>query len=70
MKGRSPLRACGPFLLGVVIAGCGEDSRPSAAEDERLNNAAEMLESAPDALEGVDDDALVISAENSGAPPP
>jgi hypothetical protein len=41
------IRACGPFLLALPIAGCGEPSRPSATENRQLENAAEMLDSAP-----------------------
>ena len=69
MKGRMPRLACGPFLFALLLAGCGEDSRPSAAEDEQLNNAAELLDSAPETLEGVDDDALGNASDNSADQP-
>jgi hypothetical protein len=52
------IRACGPFLLALPIAGCGESSRPSPAENRQLENAAEMLDSAPARLETVDGNEL------------
>lgn len=56
--GRMPHRACGPFLLALVLASCGDGSKPSAAENAQLDNAAEMLNEADDALAGIDDNLL------------
>lgn len=53
-----PTPACGPFLMVLLLCGCGESSRPSAGEEEQLNNAAEMLDSAPDELSNIDENAL------------
>jgi hypothetical protein len=57
-RGRTPFRACGPFLLALLLGACGDSSRPSAAENEQLQNAADMLDSAPNALAGIDEQAL------------
>jgi hypothetical protein len=57
-RGRTLIRACGPFLLASSIAGCGESSRPSEAENRQLENAAEMLDSAPARLETIQDNGL------------
>ena len=59
-----PYRACGPFFLSLLLGACGDGSRPSAAENEQLNNAAEMLNAAPDALANIDDDALGETESN------
>jgi len=53
-----PRRACGPFLLALALTACGDSSVPSARENEQLDNAAEMLDEAPNALEGIDENAL------------
>ena len=53
-----PHRACGPFLVALLLCACGDRSRPSAVESDQLNNAAEMLDSAPDALSNIDTSAL------------
>ena len=58
IKGRMPRWACGPFLMLVALASCSEDSYPSQAENEQLENAAEMLDSAPATLEDIDENAL------------
>jgi hypothetical protein len=57
-KGRTPALACGPFVLALLISACGDNSVPSAEENAQLDNAAEMLNSAPDALEGIDENAI------------
>ena len=61
-----PALACGPFLLALLLGGCSESSRPSSAEEEQLDNAAELLDSAPDALSDIDDNE-VGSAETNTA---
>lgn len=53
-----PHRACGPLLLALLLCACADDSRPSAAQNDQLDNAAEMLNAAPDVLAGIDDNAL------------
>ncbi|QNM82578.1 hypothetical protein H8M03_11310 [Sphingomonas sabuli] len=58
IKGRTPRLACGPFLLALALAACGESDRPSSAENSQLENAEDMLDRAPAELEGIDDNAL------------
>lgn len=53
-----PFRACGPFLMALAIAGCGDRTTPSAEENRQLDNAAEMLNRAPDVLANVDENGL------------
>ena len=65
MKGRTPPRACGPFFVLVALASCSEDSRPSHAQNEQLENAAEMLDSAPARLEDIDENALGEASRNT-----
>lgn len=48
------VRACGPLLLALLVGACGESSRPSEAQDEQLDNASELLNSAPEALGDID----------------
>lgn len=67
-KGRMPHRACGPLLFALLLCACGEGTRPSAAENEQLNNAAEMLDSAPDTLANIDDKALAEPEPNEASP--
>lgn len=55
-KGRTPLLACGPFLMLALLGSCGDRSTPSAEQNRQLDNAAEMLDSAPDILSNVDSD--------------
>jgi hypothetical protein len=67
-KGRMPVLACGPFVLALLLAACGDASVPSAEENAQLDNAAEMLDSAPDALEGIDENAIDRPADNAAEP--
>jgi len=60
-----PYRACGPFLFAVLLASCGDRSTPSAEENRQLDNAAEMLDSAPGELANIDENALGPAEENS-----
>ena len=53
-----PYRACGPFLLAILLASCGDKSTPSAEENRQLDNAAEMLDSAPGELANIDENSL------------
>ena len=57
-KGRTLYWACGPFLLALLLSACGERSKPSAEENEQLNNAAVMLDEAPNLLSDIDENAL------------
>lgn len=50
-----PYRACGPFLLALLMAACGEASRPSAQENSQLNEAEQMLDEADKTLANIDD---------------
>lgn len=62
IKGRTPYRACGPFLLALLLSACGSGTSPSAEENRQLDNAAEMLDAAPQALGNIDDTAVGNSA--------
>jgi hypothetical protein len=64
-KGRMPIRACGPFLLALLLGSCGDRSTPSAEENRQLDNAAEMLDSAPGELANIDANALGPAEENA-----
>jgi hypothetical protein len=68
-KGRMPIRACGPFLLGLVLASCGDRSTPSAEENRQLDNAAEMLDAAPGELANIDENSLGPAEDNSASDP-
>lgn len=67
-KGRMPYRACGPFLLALLLGACGDGSKPSAEENEQLDNASEMLNEADNALSGIDDNLLGEPGENGVGP--
>ena len=58
IKGRMPFLACGPFLLALLVSACGKSTAPSAEENRQLDNAAEMLDAAPQALGNIDSNAL------------
>jgi len=51
--------------LALLLAACADSSRPSAEQNEQLNNAAEMLNSAPGALADIEENALGEPADNS-----
>ena len=68
IMGRTPIRACGPFLLALLLAACAEGTRPSAGESEQLNEAEAALNSAPDALSNIDEGVLG-EPHNSAEPP-
>ena len=58
IKGRMPLLACGPFLLALALAACGDRTSPSAEDKRQLDNAAAMLDNAPDELANINDQGL------------
>jgi hypothetical protein len=63
-KGRMPVLACGPFLLALLLGSCDHRSTPSAEENRQLDNAAEMLDSAPGELANIDENSLGQTEEN------
>ena len=60
-----PVTACGPFLFAALLTSCGDRSAPSAEENRQLDNAAELLNSAPDELANIDSNAPEPSDVNS-----
>ena len=64
-KGRMPVLACGPFLLALALASCGDRTIPSAEEKRQLDNAAAMLDNAPDELANIDENALGAADSNA-----
>ena len=66
--GRMLNRACGPFLLALLLGACGPETRPSAEDDARLNEAAEMLDEAPETLSNIEENQFEGAAANEPAP--
>ena len=64
-KGRMPVLACGPLLLALALASCRDRTSPSAEESRQLDNAAEMLDAAPDELANIDENALGAADSNA-----
>lgn len=55
----------------ALLAGCGgsgQEGGLTADENAELNNAANMLDSAPEALNGVDETGLETNQANATAP--
>jgi hypothetical protein len=50
----------------ALLGSCDDRSTPSAEQNRQLDNAAEMLDSAPDILSNVDSD-LPDDVENNSA---
>ena len=65
IKGRTPFRACGPFLYALLLCACEQDTRPSADEGAALDEAEALLNAAPDTLANIDENAL---GEGGSAP--
>ena len=63
-----PDLACGPFLLAFALAACGDRTTPSAEENRQLENAADLLDSAPGELANIDENALSTNESNSAEP--
>ena len=64
-KGCMPAAACGPFLLSLALSACGERTLPSTEENRQLENAAELLDSAPGELADIDENSLSTNEGNS-----
>lgn len=67
IKGRMPYLACGPFVLALLLGACGNKTVPSAEQNRQLDNAAEMLDAAPQTLENIDANAIGPVDTNSAA---
>jgi hypothetical protein len=52
-KGRLPFLATGPFFC-LLLPACGSSTAPGSEESRRLDNAEEMLNSAPSELSNID----------------
>ncbi len=55
----------------ALLAGCGgggQEGGLTADENAELNNAANMLDAAPEALNGVDETGIDTSEANAAAP--
>ena len=67
-KGRSPYRACGPFLCLLLLCGCGNSTQPTGEESRQLDNAAEMLNAADAELNSIDRNLLPDEPVETGFP--
>ncbi len=52
-KGRPPFVASGPFLC-LLLLSCSTETAPSAEDSRQLDNAEDMLDSAPAELSNID----------------
>ena len=65
-KGRAPILACGLFLCLPILASCGSESTaPTPEQNQQLANADALLNSAPDSLSNIDENALGAATNNS-----
>ena len=65
-KGRPPIWATGPFFCLLLMA-CGSSTQPSSEDSRQLDNAEEMLNSAPEELSGIDATGLDEPEQNAPA---
>ncbi len=63
-KGRLPFLATGPFFC-LLLLSCGSSTTPDSEESRRLDNAEEMLNSAPAELSNVDAGELEEAEHNA-----
>jgi hypothetical protein len=67
-KGRAPILACGLFLCLPALASCGSGgTAPTPEQNQQLANTDELLNSAPDSLSNIDDNALGAPSNDSSA---
>lgn len=66
-KGRLPTRASGPFLC-LLLLSCSNSTAPSAEDSHQLDNAEDMLNTAPAELSNIDAGELDAPEENGSAP--
>jgi hypothetical protein len=67
-KGRAPVVACGLFLCLAALASCGSQSTaPTPEENQQLANADELLNSAPETLSNIDENALGGQSNDSSS---
>lgn len=65
-RGRTPIVACGPFLLALLLVSCGsESSTPSPEQNRQLANADALLNEAPRSLSNIDENGLGRAGGNS-----
>jgi hypothetical protein len=65
-KGRAPALACGLFLCLPALASCGSGSTaPTPEQNQQLTNADELLNSAPESLSNIDENALGVTTSNT-----
>jgi hypothetical protein len=65
------MKAVFALVAALSLVGCGgggSEGGLTADENAELNNAAAMLDSAPESLNGVDETGLDTGAENQPAP--
>jgi hypothetical protein len=54
--------------LTLALAACAERTTPSAEENRQLENAADLLNSAPGELADIDENALSTNESNAAEP--
>lgn len=66
IRGRAHRLAYGPFVWALLLGACGDRTAPSAEENRQLDNAAELLDSAPAELANVDEKTLETNSVEPG----
>jgi hypothetical protein len=67
-KGRAPALACGLFLCLPILTSCGSgDTAPTPEQNQQLANADELLNSAPETLSNIDENALGAPSNDDSA---